>query len=438
MVLAIRLGTCAALLGVAGPALASSQDLYGFGARGPAMAGATTALCAGWESIWYNPAGLVADRLRTFAFGYQAGIPRLDVAGGALGDVDPADLEPTGGVVIGASLPLPIPAPIDDRVFLGMGLYIPDTVLIAADVPAPYEPRFAVLGARANTLAVQLGGAFRITDWLSAGAGVRVIASLVGSIDVAPNVFGRLGSKVSDELLAEYSLHAGVLVGPLWGLRLGVAYRAEQRADFSVPLTAELGNTFPLDVPRMNIEGTAQFDPHQVAVGLSYDPAPWLSAEVGVLWRQWSAYPLPVENTTPSVAPQPPPGFVDTWSPRVGVEGRVEIDASWAVLARGGYLYEPTPVPEQRGSNNYLDNDRHGWSLGVGGRFGLQADDGTEDLVLRADLYVQHQLLVERTNTKRDPAGAAEAAALGGNLGFPSITTSGDLISAGGALTVGF
>ena len=436
---ALTLSLVGAALCGGGEARASSQDLYGYGARGPAMAGANTALCAGWESIWYNPAGLVADRQRTFAFGYQTGIPRLEVSGGALGEGRrPDDLDKAGGIVIGASLPLPLPDPMTERIFLGMGLYIPDAVLISANVPAPYTPRFAIIGSRANTLAVQLGGAVRITDWLAAGAGVRVIASLSGSIDVAPNVFGRLGSKVSDELLAEYSLHAGVLLGPIEGVRFGVAYRGEQRADFSVPLTADLGATFPLDVPDMNIEGTAQFDPQQVAMGLAWDPVPWLSAEVGVVWRQWSAYPEPVANTTPSMPAQPPPGFVDTWSPRVGVEGRLALDDAWELEGRAGYLYEPTPVPEQRGSNNFLDNDRHGWSLGVGGRFGLRDDGGAEELVLRADLYVQHQLLVERTNHKRGGTNGAEAQVLEGNGGWPSITTSGDLLSVGGALTVGF
>lgn len=415
-------------------ALASSQDLYGYGARGPGMAGANTALCRGWESIWYNPAGLAAEPLKTFAFGYQAGIPTLQADRSA----EAGDLANAGGLLIGASLPLPLPAPVADRIFLGMGLYVPDSVLLAADVPAPYVPRFAVVGSRANTMAVQLGGAVRITDWLAVGAAVRVLASLYGSIDVAPNVFGQLGSKVSDELLADYTLHAGVLFGPLEGVRVGVTYRGEQRADFSLPLTAQLGKTFPIDVPDMAIEGTAQFDPRQVALGVSYDPVPWLSAEADIVWRQWSAYPTPVANTTPSVPAQPPPGFRDTWSPRVGVEGRLALADAWELALRGGYAFEPTAVPEQRGANNFLDNDRHAWSLGVGGRFSLQDDAGADDLVVRADLYVQHHILVERTNHKKAPGGPAEAAELEANLGFPAITSSGSLLSVGGAVSVGF
>lgn len=421
------------LVALAPAAHASSQDLYGYGVRGPAMAGANTALSRGWESIWYNPAGLAAEPLKTFAFGYQAGIPSLDADRSGADDLDTAS-----GLLIGASLPLPLPAPVDDRIFLGMGLYVPDRVLLAANVPAPYVPRFAVLGSRANTMAVQLGGAVRITDWLAVGAAVRVLASLYGSIDVAPNVFGRLGSKVSDELLADYTLHAGVLLGPLEGVRVGVTYRGEQRADFSLPLSADLGKTFPIAVPDMAIEGTAQFDPQQVALGVSWDPATWLSAEVDVVWRQWSAYPTPVANTTPAVPEQPPPGFVDTWSPRLGVEGRLALDSAWELALRGGYAFEPTAVPEQRGANNFLDNDRHAWSLGLGGRFALLDEAGGEDLVVRADLYVQHHVLVERTNHKKTPANAAERAELEANPGWPDVTTSGSLLSVGGAVSVGF
>ena len=423
-----------------GLARASAQDLFGYGARGPAMGGAVVALTEGFESIYYNPAGLAAWDARSFAVGYQAAIPDLHASGPFTPEQQQAitGKERSGGIVIGASLPLPLPDPLEHWLYLGMGLYIPDQVLIAAHVPAPYQPTFAVLGNRPNTLAVQLGAAIRVTDWLSVGGGVRIIASLYGSISVAPNVFGNLGSKVSNELLAEYSALVGVTVGPLWGLKLAAAFRDEQRADFALPLTADLGKTFPIAVPDMNIEGTAQFDPRQVSVALSWDPLCWLSAEAGVLWKEWSAFPPPIANTTPSVPAQPPPGFRDTWTTRAGVEARLALSQEWELAGRAGYFFEPTPVPEQRGAHNFLDNDRHVWSLGVGGRFHLPGDGEAEGLSLRADLYVQHHILVERTHHKRAARSAMEATELEANPGYPAVTTGGSLVSMGGVVTVGF
>src|SRR5262249_13989878 len=66
--------------------------------------------------------------------------------------------------------------------------------------------------------------------------------------------------------------------------------------------------------------------------------------------------------------PLPPALFHDIVIPRLGVE----ISATRRVTVRAGYSYEPSPAPEQRGTTNFVDNDKHTLSAGVGIRlFGL-------------------------------------------------------------------
>lgn len=436
----VGLAVLAAVCGWASSALGSAQDLFGYGARATAMGGAVVALCYGFESVYYNPAGLAVDAEKKLTLGYQGAIFSLDVDGGAKGVDAAADVDRAGGVVIGAVVPLPLPDPVGDRIVLGVGLFVPDTLILRAYVPKPYTPDFVVVGNRANTVAIQAAAGVKILDWLYAGAGVRALATLVGEISVAPNAFGQLGSTVKDELLADYSLTAGIRIGPLEGFSAGVVFRGEQKSAFDLPIRADLGDSFPLEVPTMYIRGTAQFDPLQVAGSVAWSMGPLFSAEAGVLFRRWSNLPRPIENVTPATPAVPKPRFADTLSPRFGVESEWNVAPEWSLTGRLGYVYEPTPIPEQRGANNYLDNDRHISSLGMAARYTPESlrDPSGDGVSIQLELYVQHHALISRTNSKITPRNAMEQQELLANPGYPSITSSGHLFGFGAALTVGF
>jgi long-subunit fatty acid transport protein len=403
-------------------AWASAQDLFGFGSRGPALAGAATALARDFEAIWYNPAGLALSDAMSISVGFQGASFALEGSGSADTRAAASDAEASTAILVGAALPLPLPEPFTRRLFLGIGLFVPNDAILRARVPEAYAPQFFVLGNRANSLSLQAALAARVTDWLHIGLGVRALARLVGSIEVSPNPQGQLGSAVRDELLVVLSPNAGIRVGPFWGTSVGLTYRAEQKSSFALPIRAALGDRFPLEVPELRIEGIAQFDPHQVQLGVAWEHPMGIAAELGALWRQWSALPRPIENTTSAVAPQPPVGASDTFSPRLGVEGRFAI-REWALSARGGYAYEPSPFGPQTGARNLLDANRHVWSLGFGATW--QAESGTPRVSI--DAYLQHHVLVERTHAK---TAADDSPALQ--------TTGGHIVAFGASAQVAF
>src|SRR5690606_34678964 len=123
---------------------------------------------------------------------------------------------------------------------------------------------------------------------------------------------------------------------------------------------------FPIPVPLLDVAGVAQYDPRQVALDVAFI---WEGTLVGAgaTWKNWSAFENPIVYTAvPEDYPeQPEPGFSDTFNVRVGGEHRFDLGTDWWITPRGGFTWEPSPVPEQNGMHNYLDNDRFVFALGL-------------------------------------------------------------------------
>lgn len=413
----MRRGALAIIVGLGALPLAAGAsvlDLFGYGARGGAMAGAVVSTARGHEAVYYNPAGAAFDRRPSVSFGYQYADLSLELNG------EDAAARSAPSTLIGFSIPVPFGGWLERRVAIANGFVIPTRSVLRADLPRPGAPQFAVVGNRAQTVSLQASVALRLADWLAVGAGFLALAELSGSVDVAPNAAGRIGSRVSDELLADYAPVFGALARVGERAAVGVTYHGESRADFTLPITADLGDQFPLPVPTLDISGTAQFDPAQATFEVSGRPPLGdvdLLVAAGVTWKDWSAFPVPVVFTAvpPDDPAQPPPGFEDTFVWRVGAEYTLPLEAA-TLLPRAGYAYEPTPAPEQRGFHNLLDADRHVVAVGLGLRRGP----------LRVDVAGQWHRMVDRIHRKDaarlEPFGAPEA-----NAGFPVVRHGGDL-----------
>ena len=404
-----------ALVLLAGSAHASPVDLFGFGARGQGLAGAITATARGFESVYYNPSGLAFDLDPSFAIGYQLGTFDL-----VLNDHD-YDAIDAPALSLGFGVPIPFGGILRHRVSLGLGFVIPQTSILIADIAQPGDPSFVVVENRAQTVSVQAAIGFRLHDGLALGIGTIALAELDGEIAVAPNAAGRLGSRVKDELRADFALVTGVTLKPLAfddcpdndeRLALALTYRGESRADFSLPITADLGDSFGIPIPKLNVRGTAQYDPAEATFEVSGRPLPWLMVAGGVTYEWWSTFPQPIAYSAvpDGTPPEPLPDFHDTVSFKIGVEAPLKLSELVTLTGRAGFAYEPTPTPNQTGFHNHLDGDRTIVALGFGATIGS----------FRVDLAGQWHALAERTSTKKDDTAPT-------NPGFPSITSSGDI-----------
>ena len=366
------LALIAVLLPVA--AEASAPDVFGFGARGFTLGNTLTATAADFEAVYYNPAGLGFSKRPSVALGVQSGHFFLNIDGAR------TDTETAPAITVGLSVPLPLRGVLSERLVLGVGFVLPQTAVLVADLDRPGVPRYVRIGARPQTVSIMGAAAVRITDQLSVGAGFLALAELVGSIDVAPNASGEIGSTVVDDLLADYSMIVGVHYAPLDWLTLGLVYRGQSDADFNLPIETDLGEDFPLPVPTLDIRGTAQFDPAEVTLAAAARVAAGLTVSGAVTWERWSTYPNPLVFTAvPDDYPaQPPPDFSDVVTFAASAQWQRRLGA-WRVIPRGGIRIEPSPVPEQSGFHNYLDSTRLALALGSGvERWGLRLDTGVQ------------------------------------------------------------
>jgi long-subunit fatty acid transport protein len=96
------------------------------------------------------------------------------------------------------------------------------------------------------------------------------------------------------------------------------------------------------------------------------------------------------------------PGFSDILYPRLGVSYAL----GEALELRGGYVYRPTMLPNQRYESNYLDSDSHLISFGVGWSFTDPTEVFTRPVHIDAALQLTH--LADRKVQKAsatDPVG---------------------------------
>ena len=372
------------------PAQSSAPDLFGYGARGLALAGTLTATASGHEAVYYNPAALAFERRYSFALGFQTAAFFLHGAG------ERTDVPATPAITIGLGVPLPFRGVLSQRLALGLGFVIPQTAILVASIPRPGEPRFVRITPRAETVSVMAALAVRVLDSLAVGAGALALSELVGGVGVAPNDAGRIGSHVHDELVADYALFAGALWAPGDEWSFGLTYRAQSDADFRLPITADLGDEFPLPVPRLDVTGTAQFDPMEVALAVAWRPASWLLVAASGVFEQWSAFENPIEYTAVPAGypPQPLAGFSDVVAARLGVEGRFDLQA-WRLLPRAGASLEPTPVPDDAEARGYLDGTTLVFAGGLGVRRGP----------VRLDAAAQWHQMLERSALGTDHGG---------------------------------
>jgi len=400
---------------VAVPARASPQDVFGYGPRSVAMAGAGASIGWGFETVRSNPSLLVLARERSLSIGWFGAFFDLNASGNV-----PA--EAVSGTLIGGTLPLPFEGFLKDRLTLGLGFFTPFKLVARARLLYPEKPKFQ-LADHSQSVTVQMALGVDIGHGFRVGGGFAALAGLTGAVLVATDASGRVGTIVEDTLVAGY----GPIIGASYDLgayRLGLTYRGELSAPFDVVI--EVRDLGSITVPPLHISGVAQYDPHQLELEVSRSLGPFQVA-VGATYRHWSAYPGAVEQTVrcpaafPGEDPVPcdpmvpaPPRYSDTVTPRIGAEGVFGVARGVTMKARAGYAFEPSPAPEQTDIPNDFDNHRS--ILGLGYGLSLAKPWPRIDI----DLFGQLQVLHDREHHKTDGTvfqTSGTAVALGATLG---------------------
>lgn len=365
-----------------------------------------------YEATFANPAGLARARYRGIHIGLSGAAFDLSIDG------ERFPLDSARGMTIGATLPLPFHDVLENRLVFGVGVYTPQQVLLRGSVRFPDVPQWPVL-SRGQSLGIQvgLGFDFHSTDLegLRLGIGVAALADVIGELDVRLDETNTFTSTVETQLLTTFAPIAGVTYDRE-GWSIGLVYRHEVRSSMDLEIrTADL----PVTLPVLTVGGIVQFAPAQLAGEVSWLVDPNVRVIANLTWRMWSFYPGPQTPTSLSSLQAPAPGFSDTVSPRLAVEGTIR-DQRVALVLRAGYAAELSPSPAARmafqrnpdGSSvdtpmplRFLDNDRHVLTAGLGFVYDISATER-----IRIDMFAQGHFLVDRThevprtgNTPGDP-----------------------------------
>jgi long-chain fatty acid transport protein len=406
-------------------AAANPLDMFGLGARGPALAGAVSALCDDASAAYYNPAGLALGSRAGFAVGYSFGVPRLRF------DSREAAAETARGVTLGITIPREISG---TTAAFGIALYFPDQrVVRVRSVPAAL-PRFVQYDNRLHRVAIHPALSWRPWPWLAVGAGVSILADAKGGgadLDLSLD-FERLADPTAHRAAAKLDVQLPTRVAPVVGLwarphprlRAGLTFRGALSLDLSLETRVAIDAGILKGRSISGLTSSDYYSPDQLSLGLAFDVSSRVTLMAEATWYRWSAAPSPipvvkalldlgvpidvVQVSIPSSAYQPS----DVIVPRLGVEARLEPSKSIGVDLRGGLSFEPTPYPRQTGVTSLADNDK--LVLAVGAGLELRDLGSMVRGPLRFEAYVQAHLLRDRLHPKDDPSGPAPTFRSGG------------------------
>lgn len=409
-------------------ALANPIDLLGFGARLPALGNAAVATGDAASSSFTNPGACAAAPSTSLGIGYGWASVRLRRNDRDLG------LPDAHGVDVGGCIAIPAPWV---RLGVSTGFHMPDQWIARIALEPASRPRFFLWDNRPHRVAFDVAASLRLGTILALGGGATFLADGAGNgIDFRVGL--RSGQVIAESALdVELPMRAapvlGLLVTPRDDVRFGLRYSGELSLDLRLDVLAQVnvpGTPIGGDT-LISVRGIDLYTPEQAAAGVSVGPWAGWTISTELAWSRWSALEQVASDVALAVkigiSPSllqlrtPSPGFSDTLSPRIGVERTLALAPHAALALRGGYRYEPTPVPEQTGLTSLMDANRHVIGLGAGLRLEPTCAGRPHPVVrawtLDASLVWNH--LSHRETRKDDPASP------GGDF-----TVSGEVLAA--------
>lgn len=428
-----ELGLALILALAAGAAHASVFDIYGFGARAAAMAGAHAAAAEDYSAVYYNPAALTVHGAPHVGVGLNVVVPRVGIERDAAASPDaPPDQEPGTNVGVNLGLLFPLGGRIQNRFALGVGLFLPTIQVTRINAVDPQTPHFYRYDALPDKLVLALGAAFQIHETVSVGVGYQFLGSLTGSADVHLDLLTRRFTRktLKVDVHADSGVTAGLLVRPLPSLRLAFSFRDELQIDYDLVTRIGIEQVGEIEA---DVSGTSLYTPQQFTWAVAWDPHAQATLTADIVWARWSRAPDPAARIE-LVLDTEPLGFdeiaansgpvnlaaVDTVDLRVGAEWRPA--EGWAV--RAGYGLRPTPLPAQTGYANYVDSDTHQAGLGFG--YSFPDPLAMHEAPLTVDVSGQLSWLAGRRMEKADPEDAVGSYEAGGPIWHVALTMRHD------------
>jgi long-chain fatty acid transport protein len=373
-------------------------SLYEQGGRALGQGGAYTARVGDASGIFFNPAGLARVENGEILGGTSMIVVSREFAG----------VNPYPGYGSHAESPTQAFFPfhiywaerLGDDFVVGFGVYNPFGLTTEWKDPDSFPGRFISTKASITPFYFNPTVAVSLAPWLRAGAGVTAVHSSlelkrhVGQINPTgsePEVFDLGTADLTANNDLDYGVNLGFQADLTPALTLGMNYRSrvsisyDGTADFTftgtgTPLDSVLVGLFPKDQSASTDLGF----PATLVLALGVTPSPRFSAEMDLGWVQWSSFDrLPLRFKDTSLNQTLIEEWKDTFFYRFGAEIGLRDDLD----LRLGYYYDETPQPSNVVSPLLPDNNRTGFSLGVGKSWGR----------VRADLFGLYLIIPDRS-----------------------------------------
>jgi hypothetical protein len=258
---------------------------------------------------------------------------------------------------------------------------------------------------RLTAMALSFGVGSQPLDWLSLGvsftmslANSAAATTYVGNANDIANTM-QLSTKL--DVLAGVSPHFAALIEPLDALHISVTAHSPQQMGIETVSTSYLPSG---DRQTANRKAVHAWLPWIAGLGASYDfyrgeESTWAVTGTGT-YQFWSQY-------LNRQGEHPLPGYEWSNIPTISAGVRNTYLGLLTTFLDG--VYQPSPVPLQTGRTNYVDNDRIGFSTGVGYDWHVGALNGA---IVRFAGQFQMHFLLERYQKKIDPTGAGGSESL--------------------------
>ena len=399
------------LIGLGQVGYANPFELYGQGSRGSALGHTGVASSNDYSATFYNPAALTQSK-HTIGLGWTYALKDLNVRLGTrpngydLPDLGPQSptvpseyrLQPRSGrtgmdhtftLQSGASSNLGT-----ERLRIGFVASLPlyhsrdsytSTFNDEREQYFSNQLDFTLLGGRVEHFVFQTAIAYQFTPWLSIGVGAHVMPFASTQNYIYINDASRqdlIDLNIGLQTQSRWRPQGGILLTPSPNYKVGFSFRDEQYMQIQGQNTVQVrglqeGESYPF-IQDMKI--LIDYTPRQFTWGGMWQGDKWMITS-DVIYTVWSDYKNHhLEKTN----------FTDTWSPRLGIEYTPKTDHT----LRFGARYEPTPVGEQTGRTNYIDNSRTVLSIGSGHTISVYQNK------LTLAWFAQFHLLQGRTHSK--------------------------------------
>jgi len=242
---------------------------------------------------------------------------------------------------------------------LGVGVNVPFG--LTTDYDDDWIGRYAAITSELLTINVNPVVSYRVTDWLSVGAGAQIQyidARLTNAVFFGVGLDGKSELKADD---VGYGATAGVLLEPLRGTRIGVGWRSQ--------INHKLDGDAKVETPAgANIIDTGAdaevTTPESVSLSLHHDINEQWAVVSTIEWTNWSRFDelrVKFDNNLPNDVTEE--NWRDTWFHALGLNYRPT--AIPDLTLRTGVALDETPVKDSHRTARVPDEDRYWLSVGL-------------------------------------------------------------------------